>query len=164
MASLTDCNAECVDPLLFPPWERSAGWHSTIAKVGYEPGKSKEEAAQAFLRRLKSFPRTYIVVYTDGSQQTDGGRNSAGAGWAGYQADWPIFHGSEPLGPQLQVFDAEAQAAYQGLLHATKTPTARLAGNIHICLDNIAVAARLYTKSIGSSQARFEAFSKLSSS
>ncbi|KZL88311.1 reverse transcriptase [Colletotrichum incanum] len=39
-----------------------------------------------------------------------------------------------------------------------RSPTARMADNVHVCLDNLAVAARLVTQSPGSSQARFRAF------
>ena len=74
-----------------------------------------------------------------------------------------IFKGSEPLGTQLEVYDAEAQAAYRGLLNAIQTLTVLSADDVHICLDNLAVAARLCSPSAGSSQARFKAFHTLCS-
>ncbi|OHW96943.1 endonuclease reverse transcriptase [Colletotrichum incanum] len=162
MASVTDTNAEYIDPLDLPPWERLADWHTALSMVGYEPKKTKEELAIAFTDRLGTFSKRDIVVYTNGSQMLDGSRTSAGAGWVGYQATRQIFRGSEPLGLQTEVFDAEAQAAFRGLLEAMRSPTARMADNVHICLDNLAVAARLVTRSPGSSQARFRAFGELS--
>lgn len=39
-----------------------------------------------------------------------------------------------------------------------------MANNIHICLNNLAVVARLYSQNAGNSQARFKAFRALSSS
>ncbi|KZL83932.1 reverse, partial [Colletotrichum incanum] len=164
MARLVDGNAEYIDPLELPPWERLADWHTVLRRVGYDPGKAKEELALEFTDRLGTFSKRDIVIYSDGSQMTDGSRTSAGAGWIGYQATRQIFRGSEPLGSQTEVFDAEAQAALQGLLEAVRSPTARMADNVHICLDNLAVAARLVSQSAGSSQTRFRAFSGLFSS
>ncbi|CCF35795.1 reverse transcriptase [Colletotrichum higginsianum] len=162
MASLIERHAEYIDPLELPPWERSADWHTALSMVGYEPRKTKDELATAFTDRLGALSKRDIVVYTDGSQMVDGSRTAAGAGWVGYQATRQIFRGSEPLGHQTEVFDAEAQAAFRGLLEAMRSPTARMADNVHICLDNLAVTARLVTRSPGSSQARFRAFSELS--
>ncbi|TIC95781.1 putative RNA-directed DNA polymerase from transposon BS [Colletotrichum higginsianum] len=158
MASLIERHAEYIDPLELPPWERSADWHTALSMVGYEPRKTKDELATAFTDRLGALSKRDIVVYTDGSQMVDGSRTAAGAGWVGYQATRQIFRGSEPLGHQTEVFDAEAQAAFRGLLEAMRSPTARMADNVHICLDNLAVTARLVTRSPGSSQARFRAF------
>ncbi|KZL65521.1 endonuclease reverse, partial [Colletotrichum incanum] len=81
MASLTDINAEYIDPIEQPPWERSADWHTALSMVGYEPRKTKEELAIAFTDRLGTFSKRDIVVYTDGSQMLDGSRTAAGAGW-----------------------------------------------------------------------------------
>ncbi|KZL81234.1 endonuclease reverse, partial [Colletotrichum incanum] len=86
MASVTDTNAEYIDPLDLPPWERLADWHTALSMVGYEPKKTKEELAIAFTDRLGTFSKRDIVVYTNGSQMLDGSRTSAGAGWVGYQA------------------------------------------------------------------------------
>ncbi|GJC89495.1 hypothetical protein ColLi_12333 [Colletotrichum liriopes] len=107
-ARLVDGNAEYIDLLEQPPWGRLAGWHTAIGRVGYKPRKTKEELALEFTDSLGTFSKRDIVVYTDGSQTTDGSRTSAGAGWIGYQATRQIFRGSEPLGSQTEVFDAEA--------------------------------------------------------
>ncbi|KAK1837352.1 endonuclease reverse transcriptase, partial [Colletotrichum chrysophilum] len=126
---------------------------------GYKPGKTREEVAVDLTGRfrLRVVSRRDVIVYSDGSQMTDGKRTSAGAGWVGYQAARQIFRGSEPLGSQTEFFDAEAQSALQGLLTAIKSPTARMADNVHVCLDNLAVATRIVCQGAGSSQARFAA-------
>lgn len=159
-----DSNAEYIDLLAILPWERTTDWHAAFTKVGYKPGKSKEEAAQAFLSRLEMFLKRDLIVYTDSSQISDGSKFSTGAGWVGFQSGLQVFSRSKCLSSQLEVFNTEAHAAHQGLLEATRFPTARIADNIHICLNNLAVAARLYSQSIGSSQAIFKAFSCVSSS
>lgn len=123
-----------------------------LAQVGHTPGKSKEELAKAFSSRLESFSRRDIIVYTDGSLATDGSGTSAGAGWVGYQAARRLFRGAEPLGAKREVFDIEAQAAYRGLREAIKASTARMADNVHICLDNLAVTVRLCTKGTGAAK------------
>ena len=81
----------------------------------------------------------------------------------GYQHGRVIFRGSEPLGTQLEVFDAEVQAAYRGLLNATQSLMVFSADDVHICLDNLAVAARMCSPSVGSSHDRFKAFHTLCS-
>ena len=161
MARLTPDNAEYIDPLQIPPWEQAGEWSTVLAKIGYSPGISKEEAARSFLQRLDGFSKRDIVVYTDGSLATDNDRTLAGAGWAGYQAGQRLICGSEPLGSQAEVYDAEAHAALRGLQEAARLPSNSMADNVHICLDNLAVAGRLVCPSPGSSQAKFTAFQDL---
>ncbi|KZL86237.1 endonuclease reverse, partial [Colletotrichum incanum] len=66
MARLVDGNAEYVDPLELPPWERLADWHTVLRKVGYDPGKAKEELALEFTDRLGTFSKRDVVIYSDG--------------------------------------------------------------------------------------------------
>ncbi|KAF7139709.1 hypothetical protein CNMCM5793_007503 [Aspergillus hiratsukae] len=65
---------------------------------------------------------------------------------------------SFPLGPNKEVFDAEAEAALAGLKAAMSLETARFATNLWVFLDNLEVAVRLLSPSTGSSQRVFKTF------
>jgi ribonuclease HI len=65
------------------------------------------------------------------------------------------------LGRNCEVYDAEAFAALAGLKAALSSPITHLSDRIIICLDNLAVAARLLHPTTGSSQATFAEFKRL---
>ena len=83
-----------------------------------------------------------MVICTDGSQETDqtGTPTGASAGWVINWVD--SWHGRRgtPLGDTHEVYDAEAVVLLEGLKEALKSPIARVAPGIHICLDNLSVA------------------------
>ncbi|CEL11958.1 hypothetical protein ASPCAL15081 [Aspergillus calidoustus] len=85
----------------------------------------------------------------------------AGAGFAIYQSGKQFLQSSIPLGPNKEVFDAEAEAALAGAKAAFQLHTACYATNLWICLDNLEVATRLLSPFTGSSQEVFESFRAL---
>ncbi len=63
-----------------------------------------------------------------------------GAGWVlSWVGSWHQKQGVS-LGKSIEVHDAEAIAMLEGLKQALKSPMARVALGIHICLDNLEVA------------------------
>ena len=85
----------------------------------------------------------------------------AGGGFVGYQVNSQFLSGFFPLGPNKEVFDAEAEAALSGLKTAKAHPMAQYASNLWICLDNLEVAIQLLSSTTGPSQAVFEDFREL---
>jgi ribonuclease HI len=63
-----------------------------------------------------------------------------------------------PLGPNTEVFDAEAIAALNGAKLALLAPSARFATDLWVFLDNLEVALRLLGNFTGSSQTVFQEF------
>ena len=129
--------------------------------MGHLKGQTKEQATQAFRSWLTHIPPCDIIVYSDGSQQLFNGSLSSGAGWTATQASKEIFRGCLPLGPYIEVYDAEVYAAKSGLEAALNFHSAKYADNIHICLDNLEVASRLLSITTGSSQNTFISFNSL---
>ncbi|KAJ5904840.1 uncharacterized protein N7473_001756 [Penicillium subrubescens] len=99
-----------------------------------------------------------MKVFTDGSKLPDG---MAGAGFALYQTGRLCLQSSFSLGPNKEVFDAEAEAALAGIKAATQSYNARFATDLWVCLDNLEVATRLLSPFSGSSQEVFETFRTL---
>ncbi|KAI1000710.1 hypothetical protein K3495_g7488 [Podosphaera aphanis] len=102
--------------------------------------------------------RRRIVLYTDGSKQSDG---LTGVGYVAYQGGVQIFQRSIPLGKGAEVFDAEAIGALEGAKSALASSTTKFATNLWVFLDNLEVVSRLLTPFSGSSQAVFDDFLKL---
>ncbi len=101
-----------------------------------------------------------MVIYTDGSQETDQTGKPTGAG-AGLVINWvDSWHGRRriPLGDIYEVYDAEAVALLEGLKEALKSLIARVTLGIHICLDNFSVACNARQIPKGSSQGVFRKF------
>ncbi len=76
-----------------------------------------------------------MVIYTNGSQETDHTGTSTGAG-KGWVINWvDSRHGRRgiPLGNTYEVYYAEAVALLEGLKEALKSPIARVVIGIHIC-------------------------------
>ena len=101
-----------------------------------------------------------MKVFTDGSKLPN---RMAGAGFVLYQSGKEYLHSSFSLGPNKEVFDAEAEAALAGLKAAIQFHSARFATNLWVCLDNLEVATRLLSPSTGSSQEVFENFRTIAS-
>lgn len=149
---------ELVDPLLHPPWAMQESREAALTRVGAPEGLTKEQAADNFRIFLQSIPENDIIIYSDGSKLENG---QAGGGYVGFQASSQFLHHSLPLGPNREVFDAEAEAALAGLDAAMAHPIAQRATNLWICLDNLEVAIHLLSSTTGSSQAVFEDFRTL---
>jgi hypothetical protein len=91
----------------------------------------KEAEAERHTERRRLAPPTDIWVYSDGSMK---GRNT-GAGWAVYQGDIVLSEGRKNCGRWMEVADAEAEAALEGMEAALKhVPPGRT--NLWLCLDN----------------------------
>lgn len=119
----------------------------------------KEEAAIAFVAWLSTVDPSCLVVYSDGSQQTDG---STGYGFVVYRGvdrhcKTPLASHSARLGP-AEVFDAEAHGALAGFEAAANIdPLA----TIYVCLDNTAALDGLTGQRPDSSQHIFTRFQLL---
>ncbi|KAG2000709.1 hypothetical protein GB937_010915, partial [Aspergillus fischeri] len=90
-------------------------------------GRSKEQAADDFTEFYYSLPGTDIKVFSDGSKLSNG---QTGGGFAVFQARHQFLRSSFSLGPNKEVFDAEAEAALAGMKAAMSLETARFATNL----------------------------------
>jgi ribonuclease HI len=109
----------------------------------------KEAEAERHTERRRLAPPTDIWVYSDGSMK---GRNT-GAGWAVYQGDIVLSEGRKNCGRWMEVADAEAEAALEGMEAALKhAPPGST--NLWLCLDNGSVVEGINTAAdrIGTSQ------------
>jgi hypothetical protein len=152
--------SEQINPLQHPPWLPMEPRPAIQDRIGAPCGRSKEQAAADFMIFYQSIPPNDIVLFSDGSKLSDG---STGGGYVGYQAGRQICRGSFSLGPNKEVFDAEAEAALAGVKVASACESARFANDLWVCLDNLEVATRLLSLSSGSSQAVFSSFCSLAS-
>ncbi|KAI0995659.1 hypothetical protein K3495_g12520, partial [Podosphaera aphanis] len=103
-----------------------------------------EFSAHEFTGRIRKLPPWDILVFSDGSKQKDG---SAGAGAVVFHRDITIAEMKVPLGPDFEVYDSEIIDALAGLRAATAAPSAYLATNIRVILDNQEAAQRLLVSS-----------------
>ncbi|KAI9036018.1 uncharacterized protein KD926_002540 [Aspergillus affinis] len=153
--------SEQLNPLQNAPWIPQEAREAVQRRIKAPIGVSKKQAAARFQRFYASLLQTDIKVFTDGSKLENG---MAGSGYALYQSGMLFQQSSFSLGPNKEVFDAEAEAALAGLKAAFKLGTARFATNLWICLDNLEVATRLLSPFTGSSQGVFESFQTLAQS
>ncbi|KAI1007458.1 hypothetical protein K3495_g769 [Podosphaera aphanis] len=151
---------EQINLTALPYWTPREDREAAYARVGGPRGESKEMAKQAFNSFLATIPSGDIVLYIDGSKQSDG---LTGASYVAYQGSVQIFQKSIPLGKGLEVFDAEAIGALDGAKSALASPTIEFGTNLWVFLDNLEVASCLFTPFSGSSQAVFDEFLKLES-
>jgi ribonuclease HI len=149
--------SEQLNPLQHAPWLPQESREAALQRVGAST-LTKKQAAASFSNIYASLPGTDIKVFTDGSKLAN---SMAGAGFALYQSGKQFLRLSFPLGPNKEVFDAEAEAALAGIKAALEIYTARFATNLWICLDNLEVATRLLSSFTGSSQEIFESFRAL---
>jgi ribonuclease HI len=150
--------SEQVNPLRHAPWLDYETRQAALLRIHGPRGQTKEQATKDFLDFYTSLPSRDITLFSDGSQLADG---RTGGGYVGYQASQQVVRGSFSLGLAREVFDAEAEAALAGAKAALASPASRSAQDLWIFLDNSAVATRLLSPSIGSSQSVFHAFYKL---
>ena len=124
---------------------------------------NKKEAAEKFNAWLKAQNPLDIIVYTDGSQETnqDNTPTGTGAGWVlNWVGSWFSKQGIS-LGNTYEIYNAKAIAMLEGLKQALSSPMARVAHGIHICLDNLGVARKSSSIPEGSSQETFKQFRNL---
>jgi ribonuclease HI len=152
--------AEIVNPILRPPWYTYEPRPEANRRVYGPQGRTKEEAARDFLAFLPTIPPKDIQVFSDGSknESTDG---STGGGFITYQYGLKIDRKAFSLGCHAEVFDAEASAALEGAKGALKAPSAKLAIDMWVFLDNLEVALRLLGPSTSSSQGVFTEFQEI---
>jgi hypothetical protein len=81
-------------------------------RVGAPDGLTKEQAADSFTTFIQSIPRNDIIIYLDGSKLENG---QTGGGFVGHQAGSQFLSILFPLGPNKEVFNAEAEAALADL-------------------------------------------------
>lgn len=149
--------AEQVNPIKWPPWEPREDRKLAESRIYGPLGRDKETAARDFLEFLPSIPVSDIQVYSDGSK-AEGTDGLAGAGSVMYQYGLLLNRQVTPLGPNAEVFDAEAIAALNGAKLALLAPSARFATDLWVFLDNLEVALRLLGNFTGSSQTVFQEF------
>ncbi|KAI1003489.1 hypothetical protein K3495_g4713 [Podosphaera aphanis] len=149
---------EQINLVALPPWTPRENREVAYARVGGPRGESKEMAKQALNSFLASIPSGNIVLYTEGSKQSDG---LTGAGYMAYQGGVQIIQKSIPLDKGVEVFDAEAVEALEGAKSALASPTTKFATSLWVFLDNLEVASCLLTPFSGSSHAVFDEFLKL---
>ena len=82
----------------------------------------------------------------------------AGAGSVMYQYGLLLNCQVTPLGPNAEVFDAEAIVALNGAKLALLAPSAQFVTDLWVFLDNLEVALRLLGNFTGSSQTIFQEF------
>jgi ribonuclease HI len=152
--------AEHIDPIIRPPWEPQESRTLAENRISGPLGRDKETAARDFLDFLPTVPVSDIQVYSDGSK-AEGTDGSAGAGSVMYQYGLLLDRQATPLGPNAEVFDAEAIAALNGAKLALLAPSARFATDLWVFLDNLEVALRLLGNFTGSSQSVFREFQEV---
>jgi hypothetical protein len=149
--------AESVNPIAHPPWTVRESRSEVIERISGPQGRTKEKAAKDFTDFLSTIPPKDILVFSDGSksESTDG---ATGGGSVTYQYGHRIDRKAFSLGRNAEVFDAEASAALKGAKAALLAPSAKLATDMWVFLDNLEVAMRLLAPSTGSSQSVFDEF------
>lgn len=88
-------------------------------------------------------------MFTDGSKAPNG---VTGAGWVIMQSNRVWAVGKATLGPDLEIYDAEADALRLGLIEALACPLNQHACNLWVCLDNQAIVDSTKASPQGSSQ------------
>lgn len=149
--------AESVNPIIAPPWLVRETREDISKRIGGPQGRTKKRAAKDFTEFLNTVPTNDIQVFSDGSKSeaTDG---ATGGGFVSYQYNIQIDRKAFSMGYNAEVFDAEATAALNGARAALAAPSAKLATDLWVFLDNLEVAMRLLTPSAGSSQSVFTEF------
>jgi len=146
-----------IDIFAISPWSPTIATfspRSAIRSTNYEDDKKK--AAEAHIKYVCSFQSDplHILAYSDGSlrRDPDTGQQSAGAGWIGYHGLHDIFQGSKPLGPHMEIYDAEATAINAALKAAVDYAMVHNTTHIHIFADNQATVQTAFNVIPGSSQ------------
>ena len=128
-----------------------------MERISGPQGHTKEKVVKDFTDFLSTIPPKDIQVFLDGSksESTDG---ATGGGSITYQYRHRIDRKVFLLGRNTEVFNAKASAALKGAKAALLAPSAKLATDMWVFLDNLEVAMRLLAPSMGSSQSVFDEF------
>jgi len=125
-----------IDIFTISPWAQTTATFSPRLLIrSMNVDDDKEKAAAAHIKHIRTFQSdpSHILAYSNGSLRKDEiGQQSAGAGWAGYHGPHEVFHGSKPLGPYVEIYDAEATAINAALKAATDYATGNNITHIHI--------------------------------
>ena len=135
-------------PLAEAPWSQHRSQPAEL--VSLPPEKDR---AQLFAKWQDSQNKRAVWLFNDGSKLQDG---RTGAGWIAFCAGRCILSGFVELGPHLEIYDAEAEALFQGLQATLSHPLSTHMESLYACLDNKAVAAAIYQRSKGTSAAVLE--------
>lgn len=134
--ALLETPIERITPLRSPPWTHQPSNTELHRRVGYSATMKTAEGYR-YQEWLHSIPPSAVLAFSDGSQAAN---QHTGSGWVLYHHSNILQQGVLPLGTAMEVFDAEATAAYCALKNASKY--AHL-GPVYLCLDNLAVATRI---------------------
>lgn len=150
---------QCSNPLLdSDPWGEHLFGGSENVFLATKGTRDKMKASQSFHFWVETLDRRDILVYSDGLQETDknGLTTGVGVAWVLRWANQGLGMNRFSLGPNAEVYDAEALAMLEGLEAAIASPIAKLAPGIHICLDNLSVARNAGQTTKWSCQAAFK--------
>src|SRR5699024_1515931 len=128
-------NVETVPPDPTLPWETRPDYQGAVEQIGFSPGE-RDVQANRFSNWLASLPSSDLVVYSDGSRLAG---NKTGAACVGFQGSTEVLRASISLGDAVEVPDAEALGVAAALTAAANRDSHSA---IHVCLDNLSVAAR----------------------
>ena len=145
-----------IDIFAISPWSHTISTFSprlSIRSTNNEDDKKKAaDAHNEYVRTFQSDP-LHVRAYSDGSlRKDDTGQQSAGAGWVGYHNTHEIFHGSKPLGPHMEIYDAEATAINSALSTTIVYALEHNITHIHVFADNQAAVQTAFDVVPGSSQ------------
>ncbi|KHJ35022.1 hypothetical protein EV44_g3932 [Erysiphe necator] len=104
--------SEEIDPLSNPPWE-NYNIRENILMTGLDFSGPPNMRASTFNEFLNKLPRSYKLIYSDGSKNSNG---NLGAGFIIVKMNTKLCVGAHPVGRHNEIQDAEAQAA----LHCTE--------------------------------------------
>jgi ribonuclease HI len=149
--------SELVNPIAQPPWLLRETREETLARIYGPQGRTKDTAGKDFIAFLATLPPKDIQVFSDGSK-SEARDGSAGGGSVTYQYGIRTNRQAFSLGCNAEVYDAEAAAALAGAKAALASPTAKLATDLWVFLDNLEVTMRLLAPSASSSQSVFDEF------
>lgn len=112
-----------------------------------------------FQEYLNSLPKNDIQVYSDGSKPPNG---NLAAGFVIFQHGRLVRPGALPLGCSIEVEDAEARAALQGIKAAIALPTTRFSKDLRAFIGNRNVANKILSKTPAfSSQSTYSEIEKI---
>ena len=111
-------------------------------------GKTKDEAARAFLKWIESRTQADVVVFSDGSKL----EGRTGWGYAVWHDNRFVLRDAGRLHRLAEVYDAEVVGAWEGLRKTLSRPQFR-PKKIWVCLDNTSAIQSLVGEAGRSSQA-----------
>lgn len=147
-------DVERINIFALPPWANTVGTYCGRLTITDKQRGGKKEAAKAHIqtaRNLQSEDK-HLLVYSDGSKQSVGEEERAGAGWAGYHRGREVFWGQEGMGPKAEVYDAEMLALLQAISQAICFAQDSQVTHLYFFVDNNSVVQAAYTAAPGPSQ------------